>query len=159
MNKTIYIKDDDAPIWERAREFAGDKLSPVIISGLKSYIEEKERKESEARGFERIVLSFQDADDNLIPKKKAFMGKWIISPAKPLEMVSEVGFDRHYYTVAITPKNKVVFYRWTEDDEHNYGRHLDVYDSLHDAAANREVKYAAIKAIEEIGVPVEEMDI
>jgi hypothetical protein len=159
MNKTIYVKDDDAPIWERAREFAGDKLSPVIISGLKAYVAEKERQESEAKGFERIVLSFKDADDNLIPKKKAFTGKWIISPAKPYVMYSEHGTDSDFYTVAITPKNRAVFFHWTEDREHLYGRHLVVYDSLHDAAANPELKWAAIKAIEEIGVPVEEMDI
>ena len=159
MNKTVYLRDEEGPIWERARELASDKLSPVIVAGLKRFIAEKEADEAGAKGFERIVLSFQDAADNLIPKKKAFMGKWIISPKKPYKQHTEDGAEVDSYAVALTPKNAAVLYYWTEDGDHFFGKRLRVFPSLHDAAADPSVQWAALKAIEQIGVTVEELDI
>jgi len=159
VNKTIYIRDEDIPVWDRAKELAGDKLAPVIVDGLKRYVAQKEVEEAEARGLERIVLSFQDADDNWIPKKKAFTGKWIIPIEKPYELCDEDGSEVDRYAVAITAKNAVVFYYWTVDGEHFFGKHFRVFNSLRDAAADKNVKLAAIKTIETIGVPVEELDI
>lgn len=160
MNKTVYIRDEDEPIWDRARELAGAKgISQIVVASLKVFINMKEAKEAETKGFERIVLSYQDADDNLIPKKKAFMGKWIILPNKPYDLHEEDGSSVDRYTVALTPKGSAVFHCWTDDGEHFLGKHFLTFPSLHDAAADDRVKWAAIKAIEQIGVPVEELDI
>jgi rRNA maturation endonuclease Nob1 len=41
MNKTLYIKDSDGPIWDRARELAtinGMGLSQLIIGLIKRYV-------------------------------------------------------------------------------------------------------------------------
>jgi len=159
MNKTIYVRDEDTPVWDRAKELAGEKLAPVIIDGLKKYIAQKEAEEAVTRGLERILLSFQDADDNLIPKKKAFNGKWIIPITKPFDVSDEDGSEIDRYAVAITAKNAVVICYWKEDPEHFYGKHFKVFPSFKDAAADKHVKWAAIQAIETIGVPVEELDI
>jgi hypothetical protein len=159
LNKTIYIRDEELPVWDRAKELAGDKLAPIIVNGLKKYIAQKEAEEAEERGFERVVLSFQDADDNFIPKKKAFMGKWIIPPHKSYDVHDEDGPTVDSYAVAITAKNAVVIYYWTEDHENTYGKHFKVFPSFQAAAASRNVKWAAIRAIETIGVPTEELDI
>jgi hypothetical protein len=158
VNKTIYIRDEDTPVWERAKELAGDKLAPIIVDGLKKYVAQKEAEEAEAKGFQRIVLSFQDADDNLIPKKKAFTGKWIIPVEKPYD-IHDDGSEVDRYAVALTPKNAVVIYYWTEDGEHFFGKSFKVFSSFQDAAAYKRTKWAAIQAIEKIGVPVEELDI
>jgi hypothetical protein len=160
MNKNIYIREEDELVWERARKLAGAKgVSTIVVQGLKKYIAEMEAREAEAKGFERIVLSYQDANENLIPKKKAFTGKWIVSPDKPFELQAEPGDMAYFYAVAITPKNAAVVYHWRDDGEHFFGKKLDIYPSLHDAAADSDVKWVAIKAIEQIGVPVEELDI
>jgi len=160
MNRTVYIRDEDEAIWNRARELTGAKgISPIIVESLKKFIKHKEAQEAEAKGFERIVLSFQDADDNLIPKKKAFVGKWIFPKEKPYQEHSEDGSVVDSYSVAITPKNAAVFYYWTDDGEHFYGKHLLICSSLHNAAADERVKWAALKSIEQIGVPIEELDI
>ena len=145
-------------MWERAKGLAGDKLAPVIVDGLRKYVAQKESEDAESRGFERIVLSFQDADDHLFPKKKAFVGRWLLPAETPYRASDDRGRYEHY-AVAVTPKNAAVFYYWTEDDEHFYGRHFKVFPSLMDAAADRELRWAAIKAIETVGVPVEELDI
>lgn len=160
VNKTIYIRDEDVPVWDRAKELAGEKLAPIIVEGLKKFVIEKKLEQTVAKGFERIVLSFQDADDNLIPKKKAFSGKWIIPPVKPLRVTSEDGNEADFfYCVATTPKDAAVFYYWSEDGEHFYGKHFAVFSSLRAAAADSNLRWVTAKAIEQIGVPVEELDI
>ena len=146
--------------WEPcSRRLPWIKLAPIIVDGLKGYVAKKEAEEAQTRGFERILLAYQDADDNLIPKKKAFTGKWVISPEDPYDTAYENGIETDRYAVAVTAKNAVVMYYWTEDGEHFYGRHFKVFPSFTEAAADNDVKWAAIKAVQKIGVPVEELDI
>ena len=78
MNKTVYVKDEDGPIWDKARELSGDKLSSFIMDTLRAFVSEHEHK---AQGFQRIVLRFYE--DNL-PRAKAFIGRWIFPPETPL---------------------------------------------------------------------------
>jgi|ERR1039457_6587576 hypothetical protein len=159
MNKTVYIRDEDEPIWDRARELTGAKgVSSVIVHGLKRYIAEREAKEAEGKGFERIKVSFNDADAHHIPKIKVFHGKWIIPPTKPEQVYNEEGTTQWSYSVAITAKGAVVVY-WVEEDSETIAQRFKVYPSLEVAAADSEVNWAARKAIEEMGVPVEELDI
>ena len=157
MNKTIYLKDEEAPVWERARELAGDKLSPVIVTALKQFIA---AKEAEPRGFERIEVEFEDADDNRVRKRKAFFGKWVFPESKPFDFTHDDG-DTDYYAVAITAKGNAVFLTWTyhERFDHQTARKFHVYPSLVQAAANPNLNLAARGAIDAIGVPIEELDI
>jgi hypothetical protein len=158
VNKTIYIRDEDVPVWDRAKELAGDKLSPIIVEGLKRFIGQKEVEMSEAKGFERIELSYRDADDHGIPKKKAFYGKWIISPQNPIDASPEQDVY-HYFAVARTAKDAIVMYSWHSYEEGESPRKFDVFPSLTDAAALPFYNYPALQAIEKLGVPVEELDI
>ena len=84
MNRTVYVPDDEIETWEMARKLANDRLSPVILQALKEFIITKEMEAAEAAGFERIEIAFDDADDNHLPKRKAFRGKWLIAPDEPL---------------------------------------------------------------------------
>lgn len=155
MNKTIYLRDEEGPIWERARELAADKLSPVIVDALKRFIVEKE---AEAKGFERIQVQFFDAADHGLPKAKAFYGKWIFSDTKPLASLDIP--TRHYYAVALTAKGAAVFYTWDDGPGGDSNRRFEVFSSLHAAAATQiRLNWAALKAMEKLGVPVEELDI
>ena len=99
MNKTLYIRDEDVPLWDRARELAGDKLSPVVVESLKRFVAEEEAR---PKGFERIVLEFDDAKDNGKPKRKAFSGRWIYSETEPLEIDDEQGESRYVFCIAET---------------------------------------------------------
>lgn len=158
MNKTIYLRDEEAPIWERARELAGDKLSPVIVAALKHFIAQKE---AEPKGFERIELSFSDSEDHYVPKRKAFLGKWVFSPAEPFAVEDEENPATYNTAVGITPRGSAVFYSWTNDhiNGRREGFRFAVYPSLAAAAANPYINHEARAAIEKIGVPVEELDI
>jgi len=151
MNKRVYLRDDEVPIWERARELAGDKLSPVIVSALKSFVAQKE---SEPKGFERIEVRFADSDDHDIPKAKAFYGKWIFPPTKPVITHNEDCDETHRYAVALTAKGGVVVYCWFEDSEAIWRGRFLVYPSLEAAATDSTVNWPIRQTMERIGVPV-----
>jgi hypothetical protein len=158
MNKTIYIRDEDVSVWERARELAGDKLAPIIMTGLKRFIAEREAQEAAAKGFERIELEFNDADDHFIPKIKAFNGRWIIPKTKPHKVTNEDGDRQWSYSLALTLKGSTVVY-WIDEDREGRAEHFRVFSSLRAAAEDREVNSVARRAIKEMGIQVEELDI
>ena len=159
MNKTLYIRDEDTQIWDRARELAGDKLSPIIVAGLKKFIANKEAEEAASKGFGRIEVSFNDAGDHNIPKRKAFNGKWIYPPEKPLEFSTEDGYTTFYYAIAQTAKGNFAFLSWEVDHEGKGNYRFKVFPSLELAAEHKSLNAAARQAIKKLGVAVEELDI
>ncbi|WP_066366491.1 EXLDI protein [Herbidospora mongoliensis] len=52
-NKTIYVADDDLPMFERAAQLAGGKLSAAISTALQRYVEMEEGREE---GYEEVIL-------------------------------------------------------------------------------------------------------
>ncbi|MEU1525244.1 EXLDI protein [Nocardia rhamnosiphila] len=52
-NKTIYVADDDLPLFQRAQELVGGNLSGAVVTALKRFIELEEGK---VEGYEEIVL-------------------------------------------------------------------------------------------------------
>jgi hypothetical protein len=156
MNKTVYLREEEAPVWERARELSSDKLSPVIISALKRFIAEKEAQQ---QGFERILVEFNDSEAFGMPKKKAFYGRWICGPEDPVEVSDEDGDRTYYASVAETAKGSVVITERSEDQEGRCGFKFRAYPSIEKAAADKEFNYAVHEAVKRRGVPVEELDI
>jgi hypothetical protein len=156
MNKTIYIKDEDVAVWEKAKELAGEKLSPIIVDGLRRYVAENEAK---VKGFERIELSYSDLDSNGLTRRKAFYGRWIFPPSKPLDLWHDEQEDADRYIVAVTAKGSVVICSWTEGPDSITWKRFKSFSSFEAAAADTLVNYAARKALEMVGVPIEELDI
>jgi hypothetical protein len=157
MNKTIYIRDEDVPVWERAKELAGEKLAPVIVEGLKRYIADKDAEAASRKGFGRIVVKYRDAEEEGLPRVKAFNGRWIFPEGSPLD-VSEEPDDPLYCAVAETHKGAFVFLSW-EGGTRSPWKTFEVLPSLEAALADDNIRDAAIKTIEKRGVPVEELDI
>jgi EXLDI family protein len=52
-NKTIYVSDEDLPLFERAQELAGVNLSSAIVRALRHFIEIEEARQ---RGFNEITV-------------------------------------------------------------------------------------------------------
>jgi hypothetical protein len=156
VNKTVYLRDEEVPIWEKARELSGDKLSPVIVASLRRFVAERK---AEAKGFQRIEVRFNDCMDNRLPKVKAFYGKWIFDLERPLTLVvNEDSRESDKYSIAETAKGSVVVYKEQHDPEGFLSKFL-VYRSFTEAARDSEVNYAIREALEKRGVPVEELDI
>lgn len=161
MNKTLYIREEDAGVWERARDLAGDKLSPIIVSSLRQFIASKE---AEAKSFERIEVEYSDEELNGLSRRKAFYGRWIFPPEKPEYVANELGDEVKNWTVALTAKGAIVILCWREGtnkfgDNWQSWKRFRVYESFEDAAADSQDNWAARRARDKIGIPVEELDI
>jgi hypothetical protein len=154
MNKTVYLRDEEVAVWEKARELADDKLSPIIVKALKSFISEKE---ATSKDFKRIVLEFDDSDDGYLPKKKAFYGRWVISPEEPLQ-TTEDGDVVYIGALAETAKGAIVVFERIQYEDATGRNKFKIFASLSEAAVG-EFNYLAREAVKRRGVPVEELDI
>lgn len=52
-NKTIYVADDDLPLFQRAQELVGGNLSGAVVTALRRFIE---LEEGRLEGFDEVVL-------------------------------------------------------------------------------------------------------
>lgn len=154
MNKTLYVKDDDAPIWDKARELTGDKLSQFIMDKLRAFVTENEGKQL---GFRRIQVQYIE---NGIPRAKAFMGRWLIPPEQPWETPDEETGAPEYYAVAATAKDNVVVFKFgdpPENGQFGWG-FFSVHESFEQAHKGRPWGLIA-DAMRRMGVDVQELDI
>jgi len=152
MNRTLYIKDEDAPLWERARELSNDRLSPVIVEALRKFVADKE---ADLRGVQRIVVEYDDAGSDGKPTAKAFFGRWLIAPDDKFK--APYTFDQ--IAIADTPKGGVVIfstYRSGKGAIATFGSFKDAFD--HPKISTIE-KAALNEALRRRGVPVEELDV
>ena len=68
-NKTIYVSDDDLPLFERAQELAGANLSSAIVRALRRFVELEEAKQ---RGFDEITIIVNSEGAH---RRKRFQGQ------------------------------------------------------------------------------------
>jgi len=52
-NKTIYVSDDDLPLYQRAQELTGGTLSAAISAALRRFVEVEEGRK---QGYDEIVV-------------------------------------------------------------------------------------------------------
>lgn len=71
-NKTIYVSDDDLPLFERAQELAGANLSSAIAQALRRFIEIEEARQ---RGFEEIIVIVGREGAH---RRKRFLGQRLV---------------------------------------------------------------------------------
>jgi hypothetical protein len=147
--KNIYVKAEDAEIWERAEQFAGESLSQLIADQLRRYVTDRE---NQAHGFQRIVLDA--VVRGAIPpgpwdkgemRKVAFYGRWLVGEPvrrrRPTPGVTERAIDdgdMNMYGVALTKQGKIAVLKLDKAEGTEYGDapQLTVYDSLE--AADRD---------------------
>jgi len=157
MNKTLYLKDEDGPIWDRARELSNDKVSQIVVSALKNFISEKE---AESAGYERIIVEYDDLNDGNRPKRKAFYGRWLIPPEESFRSNQFVG---HYFAVGVTAKGGVVFCEHdtlstaTRQRLHAFPSFEDAIEAIGDDIFG--ARSALHEAIRRRGIPIEELDV
>lgn len=72
-NKTIYVSDDDLPVFQRAQELVGGNLSSTVVSALRRLIE---LEEGRAIGFEEIVLQVGRDGVRQVRFEGSLLGEW-----------------------------------------------------------------------------------
>ncbi len=166
MNKTLYVKEEDGPIWDKARELTGDKLSQFIMEKLRAFVSERAGQD---RGYKRIVLRFYE---DQLPRAKAFMGRWIIGPGWPLIFYETQGDYQNIetrYLVAETPKGNFAVLKYhplreptAEGDEtidgHYFYSTFHVLQTVEDMSKEISVEVASA-VMKLMGVQVQELDI
>jgi EXLDI family protein len=76
-NKTIYVSDEDLPLFERAQELSGANLSSAIVRSLRRFIELEEAKQ---RGFEEITVIVNTRGTH---RRKRFVGQRLVRWIQP----------------------------------------------------------------------------
>lgn len=67
-NKTIYVSESDAKLFEEAKEIAGEALSSVISTALREYVSRRQKK---TKGMKDISVHVGKAD---VEREKRFVG-------------------------------------------------------------------------------------
>lgn len=144
-NKTIYVRDEDLPIFDRAVELAGDSLSSVIAEAIRRYVEMEEMK---SEGFEEVTV-LEGVGDNM--RKKKFIGKEIsYHDPDPFRK----GFDGTVYTLYLTKKGSYVveIFHWDRRDDVPQSSELVIEDSIDELKKYDNIPAVLIEeAAEELG--------
>jgi len=73
-NKTIYVSDEDMPLYQRAQELAGSNLSAAITAALRRYVEIEEGR---LAGYDEIVLHVgMDKAGRKVRFSGVLLGQW-----------------------------------------------------------------------------------
>lgn len=124
--KNIYIKAEDAEIWERAERLAGESLSQLISDLLRRYVADRA---SQGEGFPRIIVEAWGEKREQV-RLVTFYGRWLTERLWDGDML--------FYRAALTRRGKIAI---TVEDQ-AWGQYtetgtalgeppkLKVYDSL-----------------------------
>jgi hypothetical protein len=68
---TLYVKDSDAPTWDKARQIAGDSLSSIVARALAAYVEEHEKRvKAQAAIEQQATVVVLDVEPEDAPRRK-----------------------------------------------------------------------------------------
>jgi EXLDI family protein len=71
-NKTIYVSDDDLPLFQRAQELAGS-LSAAIVAALRRYVE---MEEGRREGFDEVIVRVGKGARRKVRFSGVLLGEW-----------------------------------------------------------------------------------
>ena len=75
-NKTIYVSEDDQPLYQRAQELAGGNLSAAIGTALKRYVETEDAR---AAGFDDVTVKVGFGAGRKVRFQGLLLGEWFSS--------------------------------------------------------------------------------
>jgi hypothetical protein len=118
MNKTLYVKDSDLPIWDQAEKLALHGVSSLVMMLLKTYV--AQHPTPDEQGMITIVVECRHRfwggvqfRTEVHPLKKSFVGRWLIPPEEKL--TQEYGSTETpdlplFFAIAQTKKGAIVVY-------------------------------------------------
>ena len=126
MQRSIYIKDDDAHLFDRAQEIAGaESLSVVITEAIRKFVTDHETRQA---GYEEIVLKVGPEGHE---RTKRFIGRLLADDVMYVGRTSDRRDKRWDLTVYETAKGRLVLYAefataWQGEQGHS---HLVLFNS------------------------------
>jgi|ERR1022692_1211374 hypothetical protein len=129
-NKTLYVRDDDAGVWERAERHAQasrQSVSALVAAALSRYLP----PEADQDGMEEICVEVGEP-----ALTKAFTGRWLVSPDSDETRTGEEGYDAGaYWGVALTRRGQIAV--WMAHCNDGWPPGLNVYGTLDQAEQDR----------------------
>jgi EXLDI family protein len=83
-NRTIYVSEDDQPLFKRAQELAGDNLSAAISNALKRFVEVEDAR---LAGFDEITVQVGPGAGRKVRFSGILLGEWMDSRNDRIEHV------------------------------------------------------------------------
>ncbi|WP_067932468.1 EXLDI protein [Alicyclobacillus kakegawensis] len=168
-NKTIYVAEDDLPLFEQALEF-GDNLSATIAKALRMYVkEEKARRE----GFEKITVRVGRHGNRHFKRFRGYrLTRWANTTTDPKRVVIFSVYKTQGGRFAIHCRKSPNWAVWTDPEnwteEYSSWRYdwwqsgeatLEVYDSLEEVREHVPPELFALVEEASHEPPLEELDI
>ena len=95
-NKTIYVSDDDIPIYNRAQQLAGGNLSAAISRALRRFVDaEEDRRE----GYKEFTVRIGPTPSKKIRFTGVPLGEWVSTNNGAIEHVRVFGTRSGKYVV------------------------------------------------------------
>ena len=131
-NKTIYVREADAELWEKAEKLAGGSLSGLITEAVRRYTEEEDRKEQMKM---KTIQTIEPIEVDLGGSRARFVGEWLLDPDPDETRTGEPGHDAGaYYGVALTERGNIAVYTRHVND--GFAPTIVAYDSFETAEEN-----------------------
>jgi EXLDI family protein len=81
-NRTVYVSEDDQPLYQRAQELAGGNLSAAISSALKRYVK---LEDDRAAGFDDVVVKVGIGAGRKVRFSGLLLGEWFSSEGEKFD--------------------------------------------------------------------------
>jgi EXLDI family protein len=83
-NKTIYVSDDDMPLYRRAQDLARGNLSAAISAALRRYVEMEEGRNE---GYDEITVTVGTGTGRKVRFSGLLLGEWAHTTSSRVEKI------------------------------------------------------------------------
>ncbi|MDQ2814312.1 MAG: hypothetical protein M3Z75_21205 [Actinomycetota bacterium] len=151
-NKTLYVRDHEMPVWDRAEQAAaaaGQSVSQLVAAALRDYL-----PAARADGMDNIRVKVGDRvpplhDQPASPADyshtEAFTGRWLIPPGEQARSRHTRQTTGYCHAVALTQRGQIAVWRYHPEALREAT--LEVYASLPDADLPADIRDKAAAAL------------
>lgn len=167
MNKTIYVSDDDLPMFDEAQRLFGGNLSAVIAHALRQFVDSKASVDQTVEAITVVVGKAQQR------RRERFLGRHVADWRHPESQGKTAMAFSVYRTkrgrwalyrrqVPLTPAERALYGTTAWDTAvapHDDAPRLDVFDIADDMKAVIPPELASLVEADPLDLPLSELDI
>jgi hypothetical protein len=153
-NKTLYIRDEDTPLWERAEQAAQQtrqSVSQLVTAALRQHLPSISTPDDATEDI-RVRVGPRVDPLNNVPssaadygRTEAFTGRWLVPPGDQSQSRSTLQTTGYHYAVALTRRGKIAVYRY--HPEALRPATLEAFDSVEAASLPADIQEKADAAL------------
>ena len=170
-NKTIYVSEDDQPLYQRAQELADGNLSAAISAALKRYVDYEDAR---AGGFDDVIVKVGIGAGRKVRFSGILLGEWFSTEGEkfehyrvwrgPKRFAVHIGRTEHFEMLDAQGNPLTGWRAWTGIGMASGGgkpaeNTLDVYDTLEEVREHIPAELWAMVSASSKQPFVEDLDI